>query len=281
MKKITYTFIAFIFLFSIESFSQEFTGSARYITDMKLKIKLDSTEAMTNHMDMIQEQLRFAMQKDFELTFNKTESNWKELEKLDKPTVAAGVNVEVRIVGAGGGNDRLLYKNTKTKKSIESTDAFGKLFLVSDQLKSIEWEMTSESKQIGRYTCYKAIFKREVTEKVFSEVNGESEEKEEKRTETTTVWYAPEIPVNHGPEGYWGLPGLILEVNDGRRIMICTKVILNPEKNIAIEIPSKGKKVNGEEYKTIMKEQTEKMNKMHGGGKKKGQNSSFSIRMDG
>lgn len=275
------TFYAFIILFSIKSFAQDFTGSATYKTDMKMKIKLDSTQANTSQMDMIQEQLRFAMQKDFELTFNKTESNWRELEKLDKPSGGSGMNVQIQIVGAGGGNDGLLYKNTKTKKSIESTDAFGKLFLVADELEAVEWEMTSETKQIGKYTCYKAISKREVTEMVFSDVNGESEEKEEKRMQTTTVWYTPEIPVNHGPEGYWGLPGLILEVNDGRRIMICTKVVLNPKKPISIEIPSKGKKVEGEEYEAIMKEHAEKMNKMYGSGKKKGQNSSFEIRIGG
>ncbi|MFD2587810.1 GLPGLI family protein [Croceitalea marina] len=275
------TFYAFMILLSIKSFAQDFTGSAIYKTDMKMELKMDSTETSANQMDMIQEQLRFAMQKDFELTFNKTESNWRELEKLDKPAVASGMNVQIQIVGNGGGSDGLLYKNTKTKKSLESTDAFGKLFLVADELEPVEWEMTSETKQIGKYTCYKAISKREVTETVFSDVNGESEEKKEKRMQTTTVWYTPEIPVNHGPERYWGLPGLILEVSNGRRIMICTQVVLNPEKPVTIEIPSKGKKVDGEEYEAIMKEHAEKMNKMYGGGKKKGQHSSFEIRIGG
>lgn len=281
MKNTIYTFLAFVILFSTGLFAQGFTGSATYKTDMKLKIKMDSTETSANQMDMIQQQLRFAMQKDFELTFNKTESNWRELEKLDKPSGGTGMEVRINIVGAGGGSDGLLYKNTKTKKSVESTDAFGKLFLVSDELEPVEWEMTSETKQIGKYTCYKAISTREVTEMVFSDVNGESEEKEEKRMQTTTVWYTPEIPINHGPEGYWGLPGLILEVNDGRRIMICTKVVLNPEKPITIEIPTKGKKVDGKEYEVIMREQAEKMNKMYGGGKKKGQHSSFEMRIGG
>jgi GLPGLI family protein len=31
---------------------------------------------------------------------------------------------------------------------------------------------------------------------------------------TITAWYT-EIQVNQGPENYWGLPGLILEINDG------------------------------------------------------------------
>jgi GLPGLI family protein len=41
---------------------------------------------------------------------------------------------------------------------------------------------------------------------------------------TITAWYTPEIPVNQGPEN-WGLPGLILEINDGKTVMFenCTK----------------------------------------------------------
>jgi GLPGLI family protein len=281
MKNAIYLFGVLTILFSSRIFAQDITGSAIYKTDMKMEIKMDSTDASAGQMDLVQEQLRLAMQKDFELTFNKTESNWKELPKLDRPSGGRNGGVQIQIMGMGGGSDGLLYKNTKTKKSIESTDGFGKLFLVSDELEPVEWEMTSETKQIGKYTCYKAISKREITHTVFSDVNGETEEKEEKKMQTTTVWYTPEIPVNHGPEGHWGLPGLILEVNNGSRIMICTKVVLNPEKPITIEIPTKGKKVNGEEYEVIMKEQAEKMNKMHGGGKKKGQNSSFEIRIGG
>jgi GLPGLI family protein len=45
---------------------------------------------------------------------------------------------------------------------------------------------------------------------------------------TITAWYTPEIPVNQGPENYWGLPGLILEINDGKTVILCSKIVLNP-----------------------------------------------------
>jgi GLPGLI family protein len=51
----------------------------------------------------------------------------------------------------------------------------------------------------------------------------------------------PEIPVSQGPEGYWGLPGLILEVNDGKTVLLCSKVVLNPKVKAEIKAPSKGR----------------------------------------
>jgi len=65
---------------------------------------------------------------------------------------------------------------------------------------------------------------------------------------TITAWYTPEIPVNQGPEGYWGLPGLILEVNDGKTTILCSKVVLNSKDKVEIKAPTKGKVVTQKDY---------------------------------
>ncbi len=259
--------------------AQEFTGLATYKTAAKMSITLDSTKTSSHEQEMINQRLMKALQKEYELTFNQTESNWKEVEKLDNGATGAGV--EVVMIGMGGGSDGLLYKNTKDKTSLETTDSFGKLFLISGHLDPYEWEMTSDTKQIGRYTCYKAIAKRETTQIRVAEVNGEKEEKAKKRTQTITAWYTPEIPVTHGPDDYWGLPGLIMEISNGSRVMVCNKVVLNPKEAIVIEIPSKGKEVTDEEYEVIMKEQVKKMKNMYGGEKRKGKNANIEIKIGG
>ncbi len=281
MKKII-PFLALYFISTTTStFAQEFTGIATYKTDLKMTVKMDSSKTTVGQQDLINQQISLAMKKDYELIFTTSESNWKEMESLDKMS-GPSTGVQVQFVGLGGGADGLLYKNTKDKTSLETTDAFGKLFLVSGTLTPYEWELTSETKQIGSYSCYKAIAKREITEMRISEVNGEREENEETRTETITAWYAPEIPVNHGPDAYWGLPGLILEVSNGSRVMVCNKVTLNPKEEVAVAIPTKGKKMTSEKYEELMEEQAKKMNKMFGGGKKKGkENSSFEIHIGG
>ena len=259
--------------------AQEFTGIATYKSASKMTITMDSSQVSANEQSLINQRLMQAMQKEYKLTFNKSESNWKEMEKLDND--ATGGGVEIVMIGMGGGNDGLLYKNTKNKNFLETSDSFGKLFLISGELQPYEWEMTSETKQIGRYSCYKAIAKRESTQISISEVNGEKEEKEEKKTQTITAWYTPEIPVTHGPDDYWGLPGLIMEISNGSRVLVCNKVVLNPKEDFSIEIPTKGKKVTDEEYEVIMKEHVEKMNKMYGGGKRKGKGANIEIKIGG
>ncbi len=79
-----------------------------------------------------------------------------------------------------------------------------------------------------------------------------------------------QIPVSLGPDDYWGLPGLILEVNADRTTMYCSKIILNPEEKDAIVMPSKGKEVTREAYTSIVKKKTEEMRQRfrNGGGRR-------------
>lgn len=85
-----------------------------------------------------------------------------------------------------------------------------------------------------------------------------------------TAWYSPEIPVNQGPENYWGLPGLILEVNDGQTTILCSKIVLNSKEKVEIKPSTKGKEVTQKEYNEIvmkkMKEMREMFRNNKGGG---------------
>ena len=86
-----------------------------------------------------------------------------------------------------------------------------------------------------------------------------------------TAWFTPEIPVKTGPADYYGLPGLILELNAGRTTMLCTEIAINPEESVSIAVPSKGKKVSRDEYNKIIKQKSEELrerfrNMRRGGG---------------
>ena len=81
----------------------------------------------------------------------------------------------------------------------------------------------------------------------------------EKETIVTTAWYTTQIPVSNGPSTFYGLPGLILEINDGTTTIVCTEIILNPSEKITIEEPEKGKIVNQIDFDKISEEKTKEM----------------------
>jgi len=69
-----------------------------------------------------------------------------------------------------------------------------------------------------------------------------------------------------------------LEVNDGSETIICSKVVLNPDKEITISEPKKGKEVNQEKYDTIMEKKMKEMRERHDSSRKEGNSVNISIR---
>jgi GLPGLI family protein len=251
-----------ILLTSVISFAQKFQGKAIYKTSQKSNFKMSSKN---NHgMDeKMQEEIRERMQKmnqkTFILEFDKYNSTYKQKATLKAPTVkAGGAKMVVMSLGGSGSND-VYYKNIHKKRFSNQTEIMGKRFLVKDSLPEQKWKISSETKNIGTYTCYKASYSREIENKNISFKDGETVEEVTKEIEVTTAWFTMQVPVSNGPGNYQGLPGLILEVNDGRKIIVCTEIILNPsEKNIIIE-PKKGKIVTQKKFDEIQKEKTEEM----------------------
>ena len=97
-------------------------------------------------------------------------------------------------------------------------------------------------------------------------------------TQTVTAWYTPQIPLNTGPGDYYGLPGLILEVNDGKLQIICSKIVLNPEDKIAIKEPTKGKEVNQKAFDAIREKKMKEMSERRQGRSRDGESFSIQIR---
>ncbi len=237
-----------------------------------------------------EERMKKAFEKTFILTFDRTASFYSEEEKLDAVEQNQGFG---RMMSSMAGGP--VYKNVKDKVLLSEREFFGKEFLIKDSLPKYEWQMSGETKQIGNYTCYKATAKRPTNATDFrslrTRANDEEKKKEEKaadkaakpevasaekketKTNTTnfmdgwempeeieiTAWYTMDIPINQGPDKYWGLPGLILEINEGNTTILCSKIVLNSKDKKEIKIPRKGKEVTQSEFDKIS---TEKMNEM-------------------
>ena len=258
--------------------AQDFQGKATYKSHRKMDIQLDSTQMDTDMHKRMIEMMKKQFEKTYILTFNKEESLYKEDEQLESPQPAGMVIVMVDT----GGSD-ILYKNTQEEKYTSQNEVFGKIFLIEDELQKLDWELGSETKNIGEYTCYKATMKREVAVvETVASVNGDEDLEEEDEPEmeeiTITAWYTPQIPVNNGPGNYHGLPGLILEVNDGMETLICSKIILNPKDKITIEAPTKGKKVTQEKYDTIIEKKMQEERERYEHNRGDGNNIEIKIR---
>ncbi len=247
--------------------AQNFEGKATYQSARKMDGFGFKGEGMSPEMEeQLKKQMAKQFQREYELVFNLSESVWKEAESLGGgPATASSGGMVIQMSTVGGG---LTYKNTAENLFMQESDVFGKPFLVKDDLEPLEWEITQESKKIGNYTAYKAIYTN-VRESMSMSFNSDEDQNEMKTVMDTIkleAWYTPEIPVSQGPTRYWGLPGLIMEINDGSMSYVCTKVVLNPEEGVKIKRPSKGKEVTREELRAITEEKTKEMMEKYSNG---------------
>jgi len=65
--------------------------------------------------------------------------------------------------------------------------------------------------------------------------------------------------LSFGPNNYWGLPGLILEINEDKTIILCSKVTLNNKEKSKIKAPNTGEKVTQKKFDAIQKKKTDSM----------------------
>ena len=259
MKTTTSILIALI---SFALNAQNFSGKAIYKTSRKSTISFDK-EKNPGISDEMQQQLQARIQKmnqkTFILNFDKKTSTYKEDVQLDAPNPKVG-GAGVKVMSFGGsGNGSVYFKNINEKRFVNQTEIMGKRFLVKDSLPNYQWNLSTETKNIGNYTCYNATFTREVEDIKMVFEDGESKEDKIKKTVTTTAWYTPQVPVSNGPDNYQGLPGLILEINDGERLIVCTEIILNPSEKIDVKAPEKGEIVSQEAYNKIQEEKTKEL----------------------
>lgn len=287
MEKLLLKLIALsLILISISVSAQDFQGQAYYQTQRKVDMKMDDSQMTDEQQSKMQAMLKKQFERTYILTFSKEASIYKEEEQLDKPTGASQGGVKVMVLGGGAGTK--LYKNTKTKTYADEQDVFGKSFLVKDDLESYDWVLGDESKIIGKYLCFKATATREVESMSMSFGNAvDDEDSDEPKTTTVTqvvtAWYTPDIPVSDGPDNYWGLPGLILELHDGEDMSyLCTKIVMNSKDKDEIEAPTKGKVVTNKEYEEIMQKKMQEMQEMYGGRERKGEGGkTFNIQIGG
>ena len=279
MKKITTLLVLALGSFVLNA--QNFRGTATYMSKTStedMMPKDDRAMQLPEEMKkMIEEQIKKMSEKTFTLNFDKDTSIYQEdvvLEAGGDNPMAQGFRMMSNSMYGG-----VYYKNVKEKTYIQEREFFGKEFLIKDSLQVFEWELGTETKQIGNYTCFKATAKVPFDATDFKNMTRkepkDDKEKEKQENSTNfldmieipsevivTAWYTPEIPISQGPSNYWGLPGLIMEVSSGKTTILCSKIVINPKEKKEIKAPKKGQVVTQSEYQKIMMEKMEEFQKM-------------------
>ncbi len=255
-----------LLLFVNFAHAQEFQGRAIYISKSLNNVVFDTKAMSDEKAKELNEKINKMFEKIFVLNFNKTESTYQQEQKLQKLGTRGSTSAS-ELEGE-------LYKNSRTKQYLKAEEFANKNYIITDALKNYNWDITQESKTIGGYTCYKAISIIKVTKKELQEFEAEKVKKNKNKTsffnlekpkdEIITVWYNPEIPVSHGPNKYWGLPGLIMEVNEKNLIILCSKVVLNPKDKKNIKAPKSGKIISQNAYDLMEEKQYDKLKDENG-----------------
>ncbi len=145
------------------------------------------------------------------------------------------VDIEMENEGGYSGRQReyiIMHDYDKgTKTEIEEFS--GKNYIIEDKLIAPKWKVHNKIKEVNGYMCMMATSE--------DTLKGQKIE----------AWFANDIASSSGPERYFGLPGLIMEVNvnEGEVIISAIKV---DKKSVSEEIlpprKMKGKKINQQEY---------------------------------
>ncbi len=255
MKKLSLLIILFTTINIVAQNNMQWRAVFQYkqIVSEKEKIRRDSLiKAQPAMADILKKIYKRFADRTYILDFNKTTSVYKEEKKLEK---SKGLIM-------GGLKDRILYKNILTGTYLNRRPSIDETFIISDSLPEYKWKISNESKKIGTYTVVKA----ETTDP-------------EKKDKKITAWFTPELPIGNGPEKYWGLPGFIMEINDGKNIYLCKKIIINPKDKVEIKAPEKGKIVDEETYEKEMEKIRKKMEKMYKNRRKGKSNNTIKITM--
>lgn len=258
--KVVVLALIFISFSSFKTSTPEFQGKAYYFSKSSLELGDWGARLSGAQKKQIEARLKNRLEKTYVLTFNKLESMFEEEDKLD--AISGATDSWGKNFAPGD-----QYKNVKTNTQIQTQEFYGKYFLVKDKLQPIEWVMGTETKQIGKYTTFKATASIPTAELNWYSFSWDQIRNDDQATADTEdgsnvaseipmteveAWYTPQIPVSHGPLEYWGLPGLILEVSAGNTTMLCSKIIMNPDERDAIEAPKRGKEITKNDYQTTI-----------------------------
>ncbi len=132
----------------------------------------------------------------------------------------------------------------------ENTDVYRieEDYLIQKKANSIKWTLTKEKLKLNGFTCFKATAELEFRNRsrVF--------------TKPVVAWYTPELSINAGPNGFCGLPGLIIQL-EYRNVVTRLSKIKYSESPPKVSIPKNKDVITEEAFNLIIREIISKRDK--------------------
>jgi len=234
------TIAIFILLSCIDLFGQK-SGQIDFIEAVKLQIDIPEQDK--------------EMMKKIPQTHNiKKVLLFKGQEAIYKEKLG---NEDLEVTNENDGNEMKfvmktpessLYTDLKSKSMIHSLEFFGKQFLVTGDIKKCLWKITGEQKTLLDMVCQKAVL--------------------QDTAQNVVAWFTTQLPIGGGPNGYNGLPGMILslDIDEGSRVITAERIIYRDLLPEELSKPDKGKPVGVEEFEKIKKEKMKEMGAVNGKG---------------
>lgn len=130
-----------------------------------------------------------------------------------------------------------VYRDFENEKRTDVIEMLGKTYVIEDSLKSPKWKVMNKIKEVAGYMCMMAVTEDTI------------------KNYKITAWFADNLPVSGGPEMYFGLPGMILEldINDGDIVTTAKEVKMKPvAEELVLSKKIKGKKINNQKYEELL-----------------------------
>ena len=240
MKKILSFILLVIFISKSENvFSQKNAFlSITYVKEYRSKLDTSNTKSFKKEIGALNLLLaKYSKEVSYQLTIANQHSLFSVNEfKMDSP----GSNFK-ELAGSIGGTSGKFYVNKKEGIYLNEFNFMGDDFLIKIEAK--KWKTTNEFKFISGFKCYKATSE----DKTYN-VAGVS-------TSKVIAWFCPELPSFFGPAKYFGLPGLILELDNSQMNLRATKIDFSKTKKLAIKPLKKGIKLTEKEFNELTEKQ--------------------------
>ncbi|WP_234994594.1 GLPGLI family protein [Pedobacter caeni] len=193
------------------------------------KVNLQRSLAEWDIPDEAKEKLKKYKITNWELYFDRTKSIFKPVKKEPEENNNLFFDFE-------GDAENQLYADYQKQSRVLKKRIMGEDYLLNDTIPKVDWKIMHEVRNIAGYECRKAIGR--INDTVY-----------------VVAFYSDEILLRGGPEGFSGLPGMILGLAIPRYFTTWFATEVNAFANATANIlpPSKGKKTETEkDFKKLL-----------------------------